>query len=71
MWPHQQFKESYLKHRITNVLLDIDECSIGMDDCPDEGICSDTVWGAICTCKLGYRFKDEERQECIGILAKG
>ncbi len=54
-----------------NVLLDVDECSIGVDDCPDESICSNTEGGFNCTCKLGYRFKDEERQECIGILAKG
>ncbi len=48
-------------------LSDIDECSLGKDDCGLNSACNNTIGGYYCACIVGY---DMEENACVGIDTK-
>ena len=43
-------------HSLFNLLLDVDECELGLDDCDDPRVadCININGSFSCTCKTGY-----------------
>ena len=51
---------------VVNVLLLVDECKAGTDDCSDNSVCTDTAGDYECTCHSGFDHVLADGTQCDG-----
>jgi len=51
---HSHFIFYYLKNLHKKILLDINECTAGTDNCSNDGTCSNIAGSFSCACNSGY-----------------
>ena len=52
------------------MLTDIDECTVGTDDCDTVAVCNNTVGGFTCSCMSGYTDTGSGKVgQCQGVVS--
>ena len=49
---------------------DVDECSLGIHECPDENICVNSYGGYRCVCPRGFKMTKPD-MKCVGKYVNG
>ena len=51
-------------------MVDVDECSLGIDKCPDGNICLNSYGGYRCVCPRGFKMTKPD-MKCVGKYLNG